>query len=261
MMALSMHVERQPRELPMLFSAPMVNAILSGQKTVTRRVVKEPKLAKLYGRHSVPERHFFDSGFGDGVYLHWFYGGGDLGDDTQSIRVFAPWQAGDRIWVKETFTWITGNGIRPWYRADGEQPSGTDGQPIPWEQGAHWRPSIFMARHLSRITLEVVDVRAERLDAITEEDALAEGVEPILTSETWSCMDATGRSFETFGEPDQAMQEEDQIVAVVHRPASVLCDALDQFKSLWESINGERAGCDWASRPWVWRVQFRRIKP
>lgn len=92
-----------------------------------------------------------------------------------------------------------------------------------------WRPSIFMPRDLSRITLEVTSVRVERLQAITEEDAKAEGVQrrDILGVET----------YETA--------------------TSYVSSARAAFEELWDDINGERAS--WASNPWCWCVSFRRL--
>lgn len=135
------------RERPILFSAPMVRAILDGGKTQTRRVVKKMHVPAL-GRPPA-----------DG----------------------APWYAepGDRLWVRETYAlhhaWDghppTAGGSaskRVWHRADA--PNAIDGR-------GRWRPSIHMPRWASRITLEVTSVRVERLQDITEEDARAEGVD------------------------------------------------------------------------------------
>ena len=87
-----------------------------------------------------------------------------------------------------------------------------------------WRPSIYMPRWASRITLEVTSVRVERLQAITEEGAKAEGMGSVLE----------GTACPRY---------------------------LQAFEKLWESINGNRPGCDWASSPWVWVVQFKRVQP
>jgi hypothetical protein len=87
------------------------------------------------------------------------------------------WKVGDRIWIKETFLWLTGNGKRPWYRADGEQPMSLCGQTATGR--VSWIPSLLMPRHASRILLEVTEpVRVERAHDINEEEAKREGVEP-----------------------------------------------------------------------------------
>jgi hypothetical protein len=121
-----------------------------------------------------------------------------------------------RLWLKETF--VSGTfkgGVREWwvrYRA-------TDEADVP--EGTKWRPSIFMPRQLSRITLEVTAVRVERLQDITDNDAMAEGI------------------------------SEDDVLRI-----GALW-ARDAFKALWDSINGKRAA--WVSNPWVAVVTFRRL--
>lgn len=139
----------EPRERPILFSGPMVRAILAGTKTQTRRVVKvEP--GKL-----------------------------DVGENP-ACPYGVP--GGSRLWVRET--WYDDNATRDaepiptshddfiHYRADGE----AHDQFEELDGFLRWRPSIFMPRWASRITLEVTEVRVERLQEITEADAWAEGI-------------------------------------------------------------------------------------
>lgn len=222
-------------EKPILFSGQLVRALLAGNKSVTRRVVKEPRVATLHGRRSIPERHFFDRGLGDGGYVHWAYGYGDLGIDYQSVRVPCPYGVpGDRLWVKETFGFTTGNGKRLIYRADGEEPMGLDGNPVLGKMT--WRPSIFMRREYSRLTLEVTDIRAERLQEIDAYDVVCEGID--LGVHQCGC-EVCSRS-------------------------STLCTATQSSLTLawivlWDSINGKRPGCSWEGSPWVWRVAFRVV--
>lgn len=139
------------KERPILFSGEMVKAILAGRKTQTRRVIKpQPTIRDgfIYGMQSGGSVEYFQR---------------------------APWhfasphyKVGQRLWVKETFQIVpTGHsGTMPIYRADGEIDRIVPGK---------WKPSIFMPRIRSRITLEITDVRVERLNAISEEDAKAEG--------------------------------------------------------------------------------------
>lgn len=189
------------KEHPILFSGPMVRAILEGRKTQTRRPVKARR------------------GESVGIYFG--------GDRTEVVRCDAdrdpidappircPYgEPGDRLWVKETFAETDGRySVVPIaYRADGEQQDGV------WK----WTPSIFMSRDCSRITLEVLSVRVQRLQDITEEDAHAEGMEP-------------------------------KYPPTVRNPHSIL------FEITWDAINGKRA--QWASNPWVWAVEFRRVGP
>jgi hypothetical protein len=130
------------------------------------------------------------------------------------MLALAPWDIGDWIWVRETFCEFEGapNGFA--YRSD--MTGGMDGL----LEGC-WKPSIHMPREASRITLEITDIRAERLDDISEADAMAEGV-------PWR--DVAGLAGHT---------------------------SRKLFKTLWESIYGEES---WAENPWVWVVVFKRLE-
>jgi hypothetical protein len=204
-------------ERPILFSGSMVRAILAGEKTQTRRVIKpQPPQDLTWGGWIV-------STTGDNKEIgcaEW--DDFDRGLVTKSHTVRCPYgQPGDRLWVRET--WATGwfaNGTPPrdlpketrvYYRA-------TPG-PVR-EDHYKWRPSIHMPRWASRITLEVTGIRAERLQAITEPDAVAEGV-PVITDP--EC-------------PPPAFR----------------------FRALWDSINAQR-GFAWGGDPWVWVVEFRKV--
>jgi hypothetical protein len=112
-----------------IFSAPMILALLARKKRVTRRL----------------------------------------------SRQWLKLEVDQLLWAKETFCWLTGNGIRPWYRADGETPIGLNGEPV---RGTPiWNPSIFMPWDVHRITMRVAEPpRLEPVQAITEEDALLEGI-------------------------------------------------------------------------------------
>lgn len=192
------------KERPILFSAPMVRAILAGTKTQTRRVVK-PQPIMRDGEPVWPNdvarprgRGFEDCPYGN---------------------------PGDRLWVRETFMhepadycWEASVSIpcRPActiYRADHEGDS----------RGAGWIPSIHMPRSLSRITLEIKDVRVERLNDISDDDCVAEGCD-----DTRDLKIAPGRIFFADG-PKGA------------------------YRALWESINGPGS---WDANPWVWVIQF-----
>lgn len=135
------------KEHPILFSAPMVCAILEGRKTQTRRVAKAPEDA----------RH-------DRGGLAWY--SPMQGQDT---GIYPKYQPGDRLWVRETWTNDPEGGFA--YRATVD-PNWLD----LYSKGLSWRPSIHMPRWASRITLEVESVRVERLQDISEADARAEGV-------------------------------------------------------------------------------------
>ena len=120
-------------------------------------------------------------------------------DDGESIRelIKCPYgQVGDRLWVRETFTWVTLGEKDPWKDraiADGTFRRMPNGEPVKmcykadgYEIGSRWYPSIHMPRWASRITLEITKVRAERVQEITEVDAKAEGLKA-QSRETWWC--------------------------------------------------------------------------
>jgi hypothetical protein len=177
------------KERPILFNGPMVRALLDGSKTQTRRAVKGEMLSNLGDLPHVPD---------------WIA--------EEAPRLCPYGQPGDHLWVRETAAEIS---CRLTYRAD------TD-------DGAHcvvkrWTPSIHMPREWSRILLEIVSVRVERLQDIGTEDIEAEGV---VTS-------------------DEAIMDHGCRARVLG------------YQRLWESING--AG-NWDANPWVWVVEFRRVE-
>ena len=142
---------------------------------------------------------------------------GDFAGDPERELQCPYGQPGDMLWVKETFN-------RDWcdhviYKADGGSAveAGYSKEP-------RWKPSIFMPRQYSRITLEITAVRVERLQDITEGGAEHEGAERMH-------LDDLGQSFMTFKRG---------------------------FQSLWDSINEQR-GYGWDSNPWVWVIFFQRI--
>lgn len=231
------------KERPILFSAPMVQAIREGRKTQTRRVVKgipdNVTLHTYYGAYtdgrigSAPRQAIAHS-------LGWFVPeAGDLWPCNDKDRLRCPYgQPGDRLWVKETYRTYksldvlmpsrieAGAGIE--YAAGG---SSILGRETLYGTGK-WRPSIFMPRKFSRILLEITRVRAERLQDISDEDLVAEGI----------------KSLEDYHE------------AVEHASA-IGCGTgyipKQIYERLWDSING--AG-SWDANPWVWCVSFKRIE-
>ena len=200
-------------ERPILFSPPMVRAILAGSKTQTRRVVRDQPQ-----RGSWPWPPMSES-------------------DQAAIVMHCPYgQPGDRLWVKETY-WRDEEDGALLYAAN----------PDDFELVNHnkrdsglpkynWRPSIFMPRWASRMTLEVTGVRVERLQDISEADAIAEGVDMQLPVDMPF---APGLEWAT----------------VTMRPRS----AREAYIHLWNSINAKRV--PWASNPWIWVLEFRRVKP
>jgi len=184
---------------PILFSAEMVRAILKGRKTQTRRVMKpQPSTVDDAGR-----------------WYRMKSGGESLMTSAYPCPYGAP---GDTLWVRETWTQypieLNPEPCDAWYKAT------SNGPPPPFK----WRPSIHMPRWASRITLRITDIRVERLQDISEDDARAEGCDP-----------------------------------VVHPDGAVDCGTRKTtFASLWNKINGPGA---WDENPWVWVLAFERIKP
>ena len=192
---------------PILFSGAMVQAILAGKKTQTRRTLA-PRIAELDPLLWTPKR--------PGAWT------ASDPNDQQEQEVYSPYgEPGDQLWIKETFQ-STGD-YSAIYRADyAFAPTAEK------ENGVVWTPSIHMPRWASRITLEVTDVACERLQAMTEADAAAEGVDPAR-------LDALGTAkvFSTL------------------TPRTL-------FQAVWDTMAKE--GSRWADNPWVWRVEFKVLK-
>lgn len=213
------------REHPILFSGEMVRAILDGRKTQTRRVI----VGKSANNDGKPIATCAYSAIGPSVLDAREFGlltAGDQGYETVRCPYGSP---GDVLWVRETWGFGCGMHGEPDilsgkrvctincinYRADTDTLPPDDGK---------WRPSIHMPRWASRIMLEVVSVRVERVHDISEEDAVAEGAS--------------------------------------HTGCDVAADeiesARDHFCRLWDRIN-EARGSGWSVNPWVWVIEFKRI--
>jgi hypothetical protein len=215
------------REKPILFSGAMVKAILDGRKTQTRRVMK-PQPVKSGG--------FWQ-----------FAGAGWNRDDVamvmpgHSMANRCPYgQIGDHLWVRETFQVIEPHGSvgDEWIGDDIMEVDGRLPKEKPecvgywWnlvykadepDMCSWWRPPIYMPRWASRITLEIVNVRVERLQSITPADAFAEGVRE-----------------------DYLHQKPDWI-------------DVQAYQELWDKLNAKR-GYGWDVNPWVWVIEFKRIE-
>jgi hypothetical protein len=214
---------------PILFSGAMVKAILSGTKTQTRRPVAQRYL------DSFGEPDGWES-LRPGVWRAWCH-------HTNQVETFtSPFgEPGDRLWARETFGLtlehnddgeptnarrvLDGDGVPRWivYRTDQPDVVWTDGDG--YTGPSCWKPSIHMPRWASRLTLEVMSVRADRLHDLSEEDARAEGAEV------------------TNGHPE--------LGALIGAGPSYL----EGFAQLWRSINGPGS---WEANPWLWCVAFRR---
>lgn len=213
----------QAKERPILFSGHMVRAILNGQKTATRREIK-PSMRSADSSFELHQQedeswrpiHTFDESWMDAK-------------GTEHPIVCPYGQPGDRLWVREA--WLADAQLDPVAPRDLSQ-----GEPILYpadgsvrqtgcamvSQG-RGRPSIHMPRWASRILLEITEVRVERLQDISEEQAEAEGVNFLR-----------------------------------HVPdAEETLTAAQLFECLWSSINGDES---WRANPWVWVVEFKRVE-
>jgi len=214
---------------PIIFSAPMVRALLDGKKTQTRRVLK-PQFPDWVSEAGftcfTPKGH----ASGRGIYVD--DQGLDHGPAEKFIKL--PYAVGDRLWVREAWACINDNQWRPEdviFRADGNEG---------WRHG--WRPSIHMPRWASRLTLTVTDGRVQRLQEISEADAVAEGVRRIGADYI-----AAGSTAFNDG-PNFYTVEIDAEGWSFNQPTAQEC-----FAGLWRHIHGDGA---WDANPWVTAVTF-----
>lgn len=220
------------KDSPILMSAPMVRATLAGTKSQTRRAVKHPLLKDLSRIINC----------GDG----WW------GDEEGEVQARCPYgQPGDRLWVREAWSHdaesldqcrasaedaMGGGAYGPYYRATEVAPDTLS-----------WKPSILMPRWVSRITLLITSVRVERLQNISEADAMAEGIErlpaPVIDG-GWS----GPNRFTLKGMGSGAC------AGLVSWNAPT---ATELYQRLWTEINGPES---WDANPWVWVVEFKRVE-
>lgn len=198
---------------PIPFRAPMVQAILEGRKTQTRRVMRPqpPSIAGLY--YMVMQE--------TGRWTPYM----PPGEPAGLPQMICPYgRPGDRLWVKERIEFVGPAQLREVfdlpmlarYAADG-----TTFRIATWPWKCDFLPPRFMPRAWARIILEITEVRVERVQEITREDAVAEGVTP-TAEDCWSYTAA--------------------------------------FERLWNSINAKR-GFGWSANPWVWVIGFKRMEP
>jgi hypothetical protein len=218
------------KERPILFSGPMVRAIVEDRKTQTRRAVKswppqvilpsEVRGDFIFAATIAPAGAYEPTINPYGAVSVTAWNGEKLGVKPGEFFWDCPYgRLGDRLWVRETWGEDSVTGWSEFhrremdadflvFRADGER------------KGVRWRPSIHMPRANSRITLEITGVRVERLQEISEQDAKAEGADPMKNQGEYAYRGG--------------------------------------FEELWDSINGPR-GLGWVANPWVWVLEFRRV--
>jgi len=254
------------KERPILFTGPMVRAILDGSKKQTRRIMKpqpEPTPSDYPGRAG----HWWPSN----IVQSMVHVEQELQNKHGGWGGFCPdvcphGQIGDRLWVREAhqyYNWTDDGAPCIRYQADGgvawpivpgekadevEEIWADLSLPGNWDIDNHardrkWRPSIHMPRWASRVLLEIVSVRVERLQDISEVDAIAEGATHIR-SKAWDR--------EHF--PEWRYLFEEAVAAGVKPPIGP--SPAQAYEKLWESING--AG-SWDANPWVWVVEFKRV--
>ena len=198
------------KELPIIFNTETVKAILEGRKTQARRPIKpQPKVEKT-----------------DGVNDYFINGSWNFSPNSKNVIKSCPHgKVGDKLWVRETFGCFDRASAMPIegdeivYMADKcDHPDGIF---------SGWKPSIHMPRWASRITLEITDVRVERVGNITFDECLREGIIPPQR---------------------KGMFAEDETMDLT----------MQEFERLWGSIYA-KTEYKWSNNPWVWVVEFKRI--
>lgn len=196
---------------PILFNTEMVRAILDGRKSCTRRIVKHDVEAILNSPYHKEHPEVED-------------------EQIISKLCIPPYQPGDILYVRETFIQAASNIF--WYKADDK---------LWMSKDLLWKPSIHMPKKAARIWLKVTDVRVERLQEITEEQACMEGTDP------WDevCYENNGWH-PTLSDPDSGGDP----------------NMIDGFHKLWNSTikksDIDRYG--WDANPWVWVIEFERCE-
>lgn len=236
------------KERPILFSGAMVRAILSGQKTVTRRPIKG---------NQIPNRSKSDSPGHQWIAVvqdhpRWGFAvfGATEEECAAELAMYGgcPYgRRGDRLWVREAWQADAQvNAVAPRELSHGE--------PIHYPadgalrqtgcamiSAGKTRPSIHMPRWVSRILLEITEVRVERLQDISEDQAVAEGL-------IWQGQEK-GKTFYSHAERKYPPGSHQQF-------GISGTDAVSAFRNLWNSVGG-----DWTANPWVWVVEFKRVTP
>lgn len=244
------------KERPILFSAPMVRAILDGRKTVTRRPVKGFQIPTEDTSILEGERHRWsataqrDPRYGFCVF------GATEAECAKELEELAPCpygRRGERLWVRETWARV-GNCDPGYLTFAATYPSclPSELENIPPATSVRWKPSIHMFRRDSRILLEITDVRVERLQDISEDQCIAEGIHPVPKTHEHSHQ--FWRDYHLSGDG----------TSCVRTPK-------ESFKSLWCHVAGgsfpkgaaayQASPHSWDANPWVWVVEFKRVQP
>lgn len=246
------------KERPILFSVPMVRAILDGKKTQTRRVIKQqPSGGKIF-----PPNDFDRPD-------HWYFRDAYYACEENDIGnyVKCPYgKPGDRLWVREA--WALGADRQ----GEGKffYQSTDEANVVKTEMSSgvvclggrnkdkighlkRWRPAIHMPRHLCRIILEIADIRVEKLQSITEEDAVTEGAREWAQNPDVNGLEDKPRAYDN-------RQNDWCRHSRIADPNTPVATSRGAFAALWESINGDKPGASWKDNPYVWVISFRRIQ-
>ncbi len=231
-----------PAARPILFSAPMVRALLDGRKTQTRRIIKPQPKSRNLGYINA-----------DGGAIQC---GPDYPDGDEDFVKCPYGRPGDLLWVRETFwqwgVWKkngkTKTGRQKWKFKPLQQGlrwplvfTPPTQKPKRTEIGFHKRPSIFLPQSANRLTLEISEVRVQPLQDINDADAIREGINVCSTGLPPGSPPVYGYET-TSGDFDEDM--------AAYQPR-------DAFKGLWQSINGPPS---WDANPWVWVLSFKVYK-
>jgi hypothetical protein len=244
----SLYLDKNMKERPILFSSAMVQAILDGSKTMTRRVVVPnsktqaewltPNILNAVKRFSASADGWWTMAVGE--YQEIEHCGHKM-DGAHIGSVRCPFgKIGDRLWVREKFAPRTDVDpiaapakARHYCLYEG---TGDPYDDMNWHDfGGKWKPSIFMPRWASRITLEITDVRVERIQDISDDDCFAEGIDE---TEEYNRAEhyASGGSPLEGGSPEKCA-----------------------FIGLWDKLNAKR-GFGWNVNPWVWVIEFKKLE-
>jgi hypothetical protein len=213
------------KERPILFSGPMVRAIFDRVKMQTRRIMdpQPPREAAVVDPYNGDFERFMAWSADHKMFL-----------EPGNVKGTAHWRCrqgvpGDRLWVRESFSYhLHDEGF--WYWADGHAADKDSTRP---------KPSIHMPRLAARLMLLMTGLRAQKLHEISEADARAEGIREVTK-------DGVVKKYCVYDKGDMSS------VPWAEMPRT----AVDAYRALWETINGEGS---WAANPWVWVIEFKRV--
>lgn len=205
---------------PILFSTPMVEAIINGSKTQTRRLIKPLQ--------NINANYLGHADLGDGEEYDFCASGWRNPD----IVLKSKYNVGNILWVRET--WRLTDFLHPSDDNYGFVYKASENGKL-WQssdESWNWKPSIFMPKEACRLFLEVTNIKVERLQEISEDDAIAEGVD---------------KEFDTYLDYEQ----KDTLGSYY------LLSARDSYESLWAKINGQKS---WDENPYVWVITFKVVE-